>query len=522
VDAKHGEEIADRIDDPFLHGDTLLCLARLSASANSPGATDLCLRALEMAQPPINDERTRACARAVCALMIADPEKAREPLREVRAAISGIDDPSLRILVLGDLMTASRRSDPALAAVLFGEAAQALDGLRESLGTESLLGLIMGTSPVSTSASEELLTRGSHILSEGFGARPDLAAEACVSVFQMLGARAPLIAGQFSSESVANSLQSSTLRLLALHDVERAIGLVEESRSRLARATGYYEIGAALALSQPARAQRFLDRAWELADGEFTDLKTKVGVDDKGKLKLRLPRWGIALSARQAERKGEEFMAKQAELGRHAETLSQIVTLQARIAVATRYAGGEQAVAVQRCQGAVDTIRSLPEWSFGSTYGYMTGAGCGLVTAAMCAVDRDSGEAVAEEMRELLERNGRATFATSAAAHLSLTDPTTSLEFLIEAVENAPERASVGSGWSCFFANTRVFAESFSSRGNLRLHSGRLSGLSREITSAAKGKRAWAGEIARALAELALVYGREEPGREGSDALGAR
>jgi hypothetical protein len=425
--------------DPADRARLLLYAAPLAVMTKSPGAEQLSLAAMDSAgsRPAKDDEQVRARARAVCALMLAAPGKAQGPLKELRGEIAQIQDPALRALLLGDLVVAARASDPVLATELFDDGVRALEDIKVSRPF-TLFGLPLGTGTAANRNIDELLNRGYGLLVEGYTISPARATDACVAAFRVLEPLATMDSGPsleaspYPGESMADLVQWGVLRLLASHDIGRATALAEQGQSPLARAWGLCEIGVALAASDPQRAREFLDRAWEIAEQDLANLTKEVGLDSRGQFNIKRPGAGFG-------RRGDlaSYYAEANKLYTYGARLLHIMGLQTRIGVATRYARGEQSLALQRCRRSLETAKRVPAWARDTMY-YHTGYAAGLITAAVWSVDAAEGAKVAAEIRGLVGRNSRPVFAASASAHLALLDPAAGLEFLIEAIENTP------------------------------------------------------------------------------------
>ena len=486
---------ADRVEDPGLRANTLLSLAGLTASAGTPDALRLCDRALEVAGSlPTGDGRTRALSRAVGALLILAPERASAPLSRLREEITGTSDAALRCLMLGDLAVAAKTHDDALAAELYSEAVESLGHVGSANPFGALIAALAGAAPQVSPYFEELMERGYDLLRAGFAIDPARAAEACEIGFRLLETAGKMHGGIPSQAPLSYLQQWGLLRLLAAHDLGRELALTETSDSRLTRAWGLAAAAEAAMGSSPARAREYLDRAWAFTEEERKSVIDEIGVERNGELKIP--------SMREISRKGMPEQFHLLDLGF---TLTQTVAAQSYLGTLTYRAGGDRVLALERCTHALEIAKMVPKHATSyqnSPAAMLLAQASGIVYAATTYVDRDAGKRTAAQLRDRLDASGRALAAMTAAKYLIPVDPISGLEFITEALENAPEqRMDIGIGQ--MLSDRSVVASFEPLRG---YSAASVEDLARRVVSASKRRPAWMPDVARVLTEMTLIY----------------
>lgn len=531
VDSERAIRVAGRIDDASLRGDTQVSLVRLAPSLDAPGISELALRAYETASalPGAEEEVLRARVRAVSAMLLVALEKTREPLARLRRDIAAVPDPARRVVLLSDLVLAAKSRDRALAMELFDEMLRSFYAIdvgslqRELLGGREAMDLARSV-PVPFDRIGTVLQMFGvlpQVFGEVFTLQPERAAEVCEDALKLLRSAPALPFGGFEQGSLAAVFELPLLRLLALHEPERAAALARQDGRPFAQAASFTEVGVALAPADPVRARELLDRAWERTQEHVTGITEKLGLDTSRQLRIALP--GVNLS--------REATILDALRGfqLYGQVISVLSTanLQARIAAATKYAGGETSLARQRSVLAVDTLKLVPAWTM-LILGPRLEAS---VVAGAYAVDREAGEKAAAQVRQRLIRPGlprdpglrkyvqaaqsqpaqslRSMFAESTAAEVSLTDPVASIEFLIEAIENAPKGrvpALSAFDWTTLASRARLLQGIPPGGRDVPVPDAALAALAKRALGIAKEYPASANAIALTLAEVALLY----------------
>jgi len=488
-------EVTEKISDPAFCADTVLSLAWLAAPSGDQEAVKLCDRALQMAGAlPAGDARVKSLTRAICALLVAAPEQAAAPLYLLRKEISSNSDAALRTLMLGDLAIAAKTHDDKLATELYGEAVKSLNQFGAVNPFGALLGMLTGAAPKPSPYLTELTERGYDILNAGFAIDPALAAEGCETGFRLLDMAGKMPLASPSPAPLSYLQQWALLRLLAAHDLKRELALTETSDSRLTRVWGLAAAAEAVMASEPARAREYLDRAWALTEEERTVLIDRIGLDRNGELKIP--------SMREISRKGT---SEQFALLDQALTLTQTVAAQSYLGVLTCRAGGDKALALERCTHALKTTDIIPEHAIADRNAPATvlfAQASGIVIAATTFADRDAGKRIAAKLLARQKSPGRAAAGTTAAQYLIPVEPIPGLEFLIEAMENAPEQP-MNIGSRQVLSDQSVVASLHS------LHSystEEIASVADRLVKAAKRHKAWMPDAATLLTEMTLIY----------------
>jgi len=492
-------EATQKISDPALRTDTVLLLAQLAAPSGDAESVKLCERALATADTvPRGDERVRARTRAICALLVAAPERAVALLNDLREQIAGVPDAAFRCLMLGDLALAAKTHDDRLAAELYGDAVKSLAQLAAVNPFAALIGALAGAPAQVSPYLGELSDRGFDLLGAGFAIDPARAAEGCETAFRLLETVGKMPGGVPSQAPLAYLQQWGLLRLLAAHDLGREMALAETSGSRLTRAWGLAAAAEAVMGSDPARARDYLDRAWALTEEERKSLIEDFGVDRHGE--LRVP------SIRTISRMG---MAEQLRLLNLGSTLTQTVAAQAYLGVLTHRAGGDRALALERCTHSLGMAAMVPRQattSPSSPAAMLLAQASGIIDAATVYVDREVGKRAAAQLRDRLDASGRAYAAATAAQYLAPVDPVSALEFLTAVVADAPERPTdMLAGIRLMLSDQSVVA---SLRGAPGYSGASVEDAASRLVSAAKRCPAWMPDVAEVLTEMTLAYSR--------------